>query len=73
MRINVKVMPHSAREEVFKRGEEYVVRVRQAPEDGKANEAMLKLMAAHLKVPRASIKIVSGLTSRHKILDIRVG
>jgi uncharacterized protein (TIGR00251 family) len=70
MKIKVRVMPNSGREGVEKQGEEYIVRVKAPPQEGKANEAVLKLIASHLKVPRSSVKIVSGLTGRHKIIEI---
>lgn len=34
--------------------------------DGKANEAVVKLLAAHLDVPRSGVELVSGATSRIK-------
>ncbi|MGA2369005.1 MAG: DUF167 domain-containing protein [Dehalococcoidia bacterium] len=54
-------------------GDEYVVRVRALPQDNKANEAVINLLAKHFKVAKTSVRIVSGLTSRHKIIEIRSG
>jgi uncharacterized protein (TIGR00251 family) len=71
MKISIKVMPHSMREEVVKQGDDYVVRVKAMPQEGKANEAVIELVAKHFKVPKSVVKIVSGLTSRNKIIDIR--
>lgn len=45
-------------------------RVRALPEEGAANEALLKLVAKALRVPKAAVSIVSGATSRHKSLRI---
>ena len=73
MRINIKVMPHSMREEVAKQGDDYVVRVKAMPQDGKANEAVIELLAKHFKVAKSNVKIVTGLTSRNKIVDVRLG
>ena len=56
MRINIKVMPHSMREEVVKQGDDYVVRVKALPQDGKANEAVIELVAKHFKVPKSAVK-----------------
>jgi uncharacterized protein (TIGR00251 family) len=64
-------MPHSIREEVLKQGDDYVVRVKAMPQDGKANEAVIELIAKHFKVPKSVVKIVSGQTGRNKIIDIR--
>ena len=46
--------------------EELEVRVAAAPTDGEANAAVIKLLAKELGVPKGSIEIVSGETSRHK-------
>ena len=66
-------MPHSMREEVAKQGDDYVVRVKAMPQDGKANEAVIELLAKHFKVAKSNVKIVTGLTSRNKIVDVRLG
>jgi uncharacterized protein len=44
-------------------------RVRAAPEDGRANEALIELLAKALKIPRSSVSIVSGHTARIKKLS----
>jgi uncharacterized protein (TIGR00251 family) len=43
-------------------------RVRAVPEDGKANDALVALVAKSLKTPASRIRIASGATSRHKSL-----
>jgi uncharacterized protein len=40
------------------------------PSDGRANEALIALLAELLRVPRARISLVSGATSRSKLLRI---
>jgi uncharacterized protein (TIGR00251 family) len=64
-------MPNSGREEVVKQGDEYVVRVKVPPTEGKANEAVVKLVAAHFKVSKSSVRIASGITGRNKIIEIK--
>jgi uncharacterized protein (TIGR00251 family) len=71
MKIKVRVKARSSREEVVKSGDEYVVHVRAAPVEGKANEAVIRLLAQKFGVPRSSVKISSGLTGRTKIIEIR--
>ena len=73
MRIGIKVMPHSPKEEMTKQGDVYIVRIREAPVEGKANEAVIRLVAERFRVPKSAVKIVSGLTSRNKIMEIRTG
>ena len=46
------------------------VRVAEAPADGAANEAIVKLLAKALGVSRSELSIISGPTSRHKRVAI---
>ncbi len=45
-------------------------RVRAVPEDGKANAALVELIAKALRLPRSDVTLVSGQTSRLKTLEI---
>ncbi len=40
------------------------------PEDGRANEAVLELLAASLAVPRRDLEITSGRASRDKVVAL---
>ena len=46
--------------------EELEVRVAEAPADGAANEAVVKLLAKALGISRSEVEIISGAASRHK-------
>lgn len=46
------------------------VAVTAVPEDGKANAALLKLLAKTWKLPKTSLTIASGATSRRKVVHI---
>jgi uncharacterized protein (TIGR00251 family) len=71
MRIPLKVVPGSSRDELSGwLGDRLKVRVRAAAEGGKANAAVTKVVARGLGVPRRAVRIVSGATSAHKILEI---
>jgi len=52
--------------------DELEVRVSAAPTDGEANAAVIKLLAKELGVPKGSIEIVSGETSRHKRIALPI-
>ena len=71
MKIKVRVAPRSSRDEVVKTGDDYVVRVRAQPREGRANEAVIKLLADYFGVTRSSVRITSGLSGRNKIIEIR--
>jgi uncharacterized protein YggU (UPF0235/DUF167 family) len=51
---------------------ELAVRVTAAAEGGKANDAVVKLLAKQLKVPKSAIRIIRGQASRHKVLEVEL-
>lgn len=50
--------------------EELEVRVAEAPADGAANDAVVRLLAKALGISRSEVSIISGKTSRHKRIGI---
>ena len=74
MKIWVTVKPQARREEVRKLADgEYSVSVRAPAREGKANEAVIELLAEHFSVPKSSIRIVRGETARRKLVEIECG
>ncbi len=71
MKISVKVKIKNKIEKVEKIGGGcFIVFTNSAPEKGKANKAVIKLLSKYFKTPAANIKIISGLTSKNKIVEI---
>jgi uncharacterized protein (TIGR00251 family) len=74
--ISIRVTPRSARPGIvgWRPGadgrEELEVRVAEAPADGAANAAVVRLLARSLGVSRSEVEIVGGLTSRHKRISV---
>jgi hypothetical protein len=74
--LQIRVTPRSARPGIgiWRVGadgrEELEVRVAEAPADGAANEAGIKLLAKALGISRSQLSIISGATSRHKRVAI---
>jgi uncharacterized protein YggU (UPF0235/DUF167 family) len=50
-----------------------LVRVSAPPVDGKANEALLKLLAAALDVPRGAVRLEHGAATRIKRVSVPLG
>jgi uncharacterized protein YggU (UPF0235/DUF167 family) len=70
-RLRLRVAPGAAAAAVVGRhGDAWKVRVAAAPDRGKANEAVLALLAETLAVPRSSVTLVSGGGSRDKIVEL---
>ena len=65
--IKVKVQPKSSGDRVVGfRDDVLRVRVTAPPERGKANQALVNLLSATLKVPKSTVRIIKGHTSRDK-------
>ena len=68
-RVRLRVSPGARRSEVVGRhGDGWKVRVTAPPEDGRANDALLDLLSKRLDLPRRSLSIVSGHSSREKVV-----
>ncbi len=72
MTFKIRVKPGSSKEgvEVLESGE-LVVRVRAKPVDGQANEAVIRVLAEYWDVAKSKIHIRSGLTSKHKLVELK--
>ncbi|MFA7296786.1 MAG: DUF167 domain-containing protein [Dehalococcoidia bacterium] len=70
-RVSVRLTPRAGRDEVLGfDGDVLRVRVAAPPVDGRANEALTRLLAARLDVPRSAIEVVGGHTARTKVVAI---
>ncbi len=71
MKLSVRVHPRSGRNAVDVAEDGAVrVRVTAAPDRGRANEAVVRLLAERLGLPKSSVRIVSGRASRVKTVQI---
>ena len=76
MRITVKLTPGAKKNEVGDSetdaaGARFLrVSVTDAPEKGKSNAALIKLLSKHWGVPKSAIKLVRGETSRVKVIEV---
>jgi uncharacterized protein len=67
----VHITPKAGRDEIVGwLAGELRVRVTTAPEGGKANAAVCRLVARELGVAKSSVRVVRGDTARHKMLEI---
>jgi uncharacterized protein (TIGR00251 family) len=69
--VRLRVSPGSGRAQIVGRhGDAWKVRVTAAPEQGRANDAVLRLLAGALAVPRDALVLVSGHGARDKIVEL---
>ncbi|HBT94636.1 MAG TPA: DUF167 domain-containing protein [Coriobacteriia bacterium] len=75
--LSIKVTPRADRDAVVgwlsEARDELAVRVCAAPDDGKANQAVIKTLSKSLGVPKSAIRINRGFTSRQKLLAVDIG
>lgn len=70
-RVTVKVHPRARRSAIAGRlGQAYKLDLTAPPVDGKANEECVRLFAELAGVPRARVRIISGLTGRNKVVEV---
>jgi uncharacterized protein (TIGR00251 family) len=70
MKIQVKVKPRSKTEELSREGDSFIAKVKEPPKEGKANQAVIKLLAQHFGVPQSQVRILSGFRSRNKVVEV---
>jgi uncharacterized protein (TIGR00251 family) len=70
-RLSVYISPKSPRDEIagIRQGELHL-RVTVPPEGGKANAAACRLVAKALGVPKSSVRVARGESSRHKQIEV---
>jgi uncharacterized protein (TIGR00251 family) len=70
-RLRLRVTPGARRSGIVGRyGEAWKVTVAAPPEDGRANAALVALLADTLDVPRGSVTLVSGHGTRDKVVEL---
>ena len=70
-RLSLKVVPGSSRDEIVGwLGDSLKVKVKAPPEKGRANEAVIALLAERLRIDASGIAMVSGHGSPAKVVDV---
>lgn len=71
MKIIVKAKPNSRENRVQKIDESnFVVFIKEAPREGRANEAIIKLLAKYFNTSPLLVEILSGRNARTKVIKI---
>jgi len=66
--VNLKISPNASKSEIIKSGDEIKIKLTAQPIEGKANKALIEFLSKELKIPKSSIVILKGETSKDKTL-----
>lgn len=73
MKIFVKVKANSKTEKIEKMdGKNFIVSVKTPAKEGKANSAVVKALAEYFGVAKSDVVIISGLSSKQKIIEVAI-
>lgn len=70
--IKLKISPNASKNEIIKSDDGVKVKITAQPIDGKANKCLVEFLSKHFKIPKTSIEILRGETSKEKTLLIKV-
>jgi len=71
MKLNIIVIPNAKTPLILRLEENaYKVKVNAPAVAGKANRRLIEMLSDHFDVPRSSVRIVRGLSSKNKIVEI---
>jgi hypothetical protein len=71
MQINVRVIPAAKLNKISEMDGGLRVHITTAPQDGKANDAVIKLLAKHFGKSKSNIKVIRGHMVRDKVIFIQ--
>lgn len=72
MNIAIRVQPNSSKDEILGWVEGVLrIRIKAPPENGRANESLVSLLASVSGIPKTQIRIIKGFTSRNKVIYIQ--
>lgn len=73
VQLKVIVIPKSSKNEVVGDYRDSLkVKVNAAPEKGKANAAVIEVLASYFDIKKSQIMLVSGMTSRNKVFQLDI-
>ena len=64
--VTIKISPNAKKNEIIKTDSETKLKITAQPVDGKANKAVVEFLSKNFKIPKTSIEIVKGETSKEK-------
>jgi uncharacterized protein (TIGR00251 family) len=73
MKISARVKPNAKQDKIERVNEShFLIRVKEKPQEGKANRAVIKALAEYFEVPQSRIVLLKGHSSKEKIFEINI-
>lgn len=66
--VNIKISPNSKKNEIINEVDFAKIKITAQPIDGKANKCLVEYLSKNFKIPKTSIKILKGETSKEKTI-----
>lgn len=66
--VSIKISPNAKKNEIIKEDNGIKIKITAQPIDGKANKAVVEFLSKNFKIPKTSIKILKGETSKDKTI-----
>ena len=70
--VKIKISPNASKNEIIKTDDGVKIKITAQPIDGKANKALLEFLSKEFKVPKTSIEISKGLSSKDKTIIFNI-
>ena len=70
--VKIRISPNASKNEIIRTDDGIKIKITAQPIDGKANKAVIEFLSKEFRIPKTSIEIVKGLTSKDKTLLFRI-
>jgi hypothetical protein len=70
--VKVKIVPNSSKNDIILEDEFIKIKITAQPIENKANKALIEFISKRFKIPKTSIEIVKGDTSKEKTLLFKI-
>lgn len=70
--VKLKISPNASKNEIIKTEDGVKVKITAQPVVGKANKCLIEFLSKTFKIPKTSIEIIKGETSKEKTLLIKI-
>jgi len=70
--VKIRISPNASKNEIIRTDDGIKIKITAQPIDGKANKAVIEFLSKEFRIPKTSIEIVKGLTSKDKTLLFKI-